>query len=63
MKPSFIYLAPASPRREQLLQQIGADFRLLLPDAAEDAEALELLALDAQELLRVRLASLQRRHR
>ena len=42
MKPGFVYLASASPRRQQLLQQIGVDFRLLLPDAAEDAEALEL---------------------
>jgi len=42
MKPAFVYLASASPRRQQLLQQIGVEFRLLLPDATEDAEALEL---------------------
>ncbi len=38
----FIYLASQSPRRQQLLQQIGAGFQLLLPDVHEDAEALEL---------------------
>ena len=40
-RPAFIYLASQSPRRAQLLQQIGVEFRLLLPDAHEDAEALE----------------------
>jgi septum formation protein len=39
--PSFVWLASQSPRRAQLLQQIGVDFRLLPPDADEDAEALE----------------------
>jgi septum formation protein len=38
---SFVWLASQSPRRAQLLQQIGVDFRLLPPDADEDAEALE----------------------
>ena len=38
---AFVYLASASPRRLQLLQQIGVEARLLLPDAHEDAEALE----------------------
>jgi septum formation protein len=37
----FVYLASSSPRREQLLEQIGVDYELLLPDAREDAEALE----------------------
>jgi septum formation protein len=41
MTHSFIYLASQSPRRAQLLQQIGVAHRLLLPDPAEDAEALE----------------------
>jgi septum formation protein len=36
-----LYLASQSPRRSQLLGQIGAAHTLLLPDAAEDAEALE----------------------
>jgi septum formation protein len=38
---SFVWLASQSPRRAQLLQQIGVDFRLLPPDADEDVEALE----------------------
>lgn len=37
----FIYLASQSPRRRQLLDQIGVRHELLLPDADEDAEALE----------------------
>ena len=43
--PAFVYLASQSPRRSQLLAQIGIRHELLLPDAdgahAEDAEALE----------------------
>jgi septum formation protein len=39
--PPFIYLASQSPRRRQLLDQIGVRHELLLPDATEDAEALE----------------------
>jgi septum formation protein len=41
MKPDFIYLASQSPRRRQLLEQLGVRHELLLPDADEDAEALE----------------------
>jgi septum formation protein len=41
MQPAFVYLASQSPRRRQLLHQLGVRFELLLPDAAEDAEALE----------------------
>jgi septum formation protein len=37
----FIYLASQSPRRRQLLEQIGVRHELLLPDASEDAELLE----------------------
>jgi septum formation protein len=37
----FIYLASASPRRHQLLDQLGVPHKLLVADAAEDAEALE----------------------
>ncbi len=37
----FIYLASQSPRRRQLLEQLGVAHELLLPDADEDAEALE----------------------
>jgi septum formation protein len=36
-----IYLASQSPRRRQLLDQIGVRYELLLPGANEDAEALE----------------------
>lgn len=39
--PSFIYLASQSPRRSQLLTQLGVKHELLLPGAEEDAEALE----------------------
>lgn len=37
----FIYLASQSPRRRQLLDQLGVPHELLLPEAHEDAEALE----------------------
>ena len=37
----FIYLASQSPRRRQLLDQIGVRHELLLPDPQEDAEAME----------------------
>jgi septum formation protein len=40
---AFVYLASQSPRRRQLLQQIGVRFELLVPDDSEDAEALELV--------------------
>jgi septum formation protein len=43
MKSDFLYLASQSPRRSQLLDQIGVRHKLLLPDAAEDAEGLELV--------------------
>jgi len=41
MIPSFVYLASQSPRRRQLLEQLGVRYELLLPDDSEDAEALE----------------------
>jgi len=37
----FVYLASQSPRRAQLLGQIGVAFRPLPPEDGEDAEALE----------------------
>jgi septum formation protein len=37
----FIYLASQSPRRRQLLEQLGVQHELLLPDPDEDAEAIE----------------------
>jgi septum formation protein len=39
----FIYLASQSPRRSQLLSQLGVRHEVLLPDAAEDAEGLEAI--------------------
>ena len=39
--PDFIYLASQSPRRAQLLGQLGVRHELLLADADEDAESLE----------------------
>ena len=41
--PSFVYLASQSPRRRQLLEQLGIRYELLLPDSTEDAEALEVV--------------------
>ena len=40
---NFVYLASQSPRRRQLLEQLGVRYELLLADAGEDAEALELV--------------------
>lgn len=40
---NFVYLASQSPRRRQLLEQLGVQYELLLADASEDAEALELV--------------------
>ena len=37
----FVYLASQSPRRRELLAQIGVEHRLLLAGPEEDAEALE----------------------
>lgn len=46
--PDFIYLASQSPRRRQLLEQLGVRHELLLAnapgDVAEDAEAIEQVA-------------------
>lgn len=47
MSTRFVYLASQSPRRRQLLDQLGVAHRLLLPEAHEDAEALE--AVQARE--------------
>jgi septum formation protein len=41
-KTAFVYLASQSPRRRQLLEQLGVRHELLLPDAHEDSEALEV---------------------
>lgn len=37
----FVYLASQSPRRRQLLEQLGVRYELLLPEEGEDSEALE----------------------
>ena len=67
---SFIYLASQSPRRRQLLEQLGVTYQLLLPDADEDAEALEQVlpneapAAYVQRVAQLKLdAALQRLHR
>ena len=39
---NFVYLASQSPRRRQLLEQLGVRYELLLADDMEDAEALEV---------------------
>lgn len=39
----FVYLASQSPRRRQLLEQLGIRYELLLPDDGEDSEALEVV--------------------
>lgn len=39
---SFVYLASQSPRRRQLLEQLGVQYELLLPDDNEDPEAMEV---------------------
>ncbi|MGQ0708572.1 MAG: Maf family protein [Rhodoferax sp.] len=56
----FVYLASQSPRRRELLDQIGVAYRLLLPDAHEDAEALEaVLAGEAPEAYVQRVTALK----
>ena len=41
MAQNFIYLASQSPRRRQLLEQLGVAHELLLPGPEEDAESIE----------------------
>ena len=61
--PKTLYLASQSPRRAQLLEQLGVSFELLLPDPAEDAEALEVVhgreapAVYVQRVTRLKLAA------
>ena len=57
----FIYLASQSPRRRQLLEQLGVRYELLLPDDTEDAEALEATRMNespSSYVKRVTLAKL-----
>ena len=67
---SFIYLASKSPRRRQLLEQLGVSYQLLLPEDNEDAEALEQVlpneapAVYVQRVTQLKLdAALQRLQR
>ena len=67
MTSPFIYLASQSPRRLELLAQWGVQCEKLLPDAAEDAEALEAVQPNdtpmryVQRVTRLKLeASIQR---
>jgi septum formation protein len=58
----YIYLASQSPRRQELLKQIGVQFELLLADSDEDAESLESTITGESALdyvKRVTLAKLQ----
>ena len=60
--PSFIYLASQSPRRRELLEQLGVRHRPLLAGANEDTESLEATRageLPAAYVERVTLAKLQ----
>ena len=64
-----IYLASQSPRRRQLLDQLGVAHQLLLPDAQENAEALEALlpseppADYVQRVTALKLAAAQKRRK
>ena len=59
----FIYLASQSPRRAELLAQLGVAHRLLLADETEDAESLEAIhggeapATYVQRVTRLKLAA------
>jgi septum formation protein len=55
---SFIYLASQSPRRQELLTQIGVQFELLLADPSEDAESLEIQLPDEPALVYVKRVTL-----
>ena len=55
---SFIYLASQSPRRQELLTQIGVQFELLLADSSEDVESLEIQLPDEPALAYVKRVTL-----
>lgn len=65
--PDFIYLASQSPRRSQLLQQLGVRHELLLPDAGEDTESIEAVlpgeapAAYVRRVTRLKLATARER--
>ena len=57
---NFIHLASQSPRRRELLTQIGVAHKLLLPTPDEDAESLEVvLAGEAPEVYVQRVTALK----
>ena len=57
---SFVYLASQSPRRQELLRQLGVPYELLLPRPDEDAEALEAeLPGEAADAYVVRVCALK----
>ena len=60
--PAFVYLASQSPRRRQLLEQIGVRHELLVAGDDEDVEALEAIRageLPARYVARVTRAKLR----
>ena len=63
----FVWLASQSPRRRELLDQIGVAHQLLLPEPQEDAEALEAHepgetpAIYVQRVTRLKLQAARRR--
>ncbi|VTU28219.1 Maf family protein [Variovorax sp. PBL-E5] len=69
MKVGFIYLASQSPRRAQLLTQLGVRHELLLAAPDEDAEALEAVmkseapAAYVQRVTALKLDAAVARHR
>ena len=42
MSNTYIYLASQSPRRQELLKQIGVRFEMLAPNPGEDSESIEI---------------------
>ena len=66
--PDFVYLASQSPRRRQLLEQIGVRHELLVADADEDVESLEatrageLPARYVERVTRAKLRAATARH-
>ena len=55
---THLYLASQSPRRQELLQQMGLRYQLLIADANEDVEALETQIPNESSLTYVRRVTL-----
>jgi septum formation protein len=55
---SLIYLASQSPRRQEILTQIGVKFQLLLAEPSEDVESLEIQLPDEPALIYVKRVTL-----